>query len=442
MAPVRQLKIVIWNANGLDQRSLERKTFLITNSVDIMLISETHFTSKNCLKIPKYTIHHTHHPSGRARGGSALIIKSSIRHHELENSNDDCIQTTSVSVEDSKGSINFSAIYCPPGHVIKQEKFIGFFKKLGSRFIAGGDYNAKHPFWGSRSATPSPRGKQLYEALQKNKLTPISTGEPTYWPSNIAKTPDLINFFVAKGISPHSYEICSDLELTSDHSPVILTLSLLPKTNKVTQNSICWKINWDIYRAYINENLNCKVPLKSNDDLENEIENGASKTRPERVGERLPAEILSKIKGKSKLRKIWQDSRLQENKVKINKSIKEIKNILRNYKQEKTKTYLQSLAPTESTNCSLWKATKYLNRPTRHIPPIKVNNKWARSDRDKAKIFAEHLYEVFGTPDRQITEMEENLLLQESPPPRQGAHIMGANVREVRDLIRKLKARK
>ncbi|CAB0039188.1 unnamed protein product [Trichogramma brassicae] len=67
---------------------------------------------------------------------------------------------------------------------------------------------------------------------------------------------------------------------------------------------------------------------------------------------------------------------------------------------------------------------------------------WARSDCDKAKIFAEHLYGVFGTPDRQITEVEENLLLQESPPPCQEAQIKSAKVREVQNLIRKLKARK
>lgn len=35
-----------------------------------------------------------------------------------------------------------------------------FFRKLGCKFIAGGDHNAKHPWWGSRLANP--KGRELY----------------------------------------------------------------------------------------------------------------------------------------------------------------------------------------------------------------------------------------------------------------------------------------
>ncbi|KAL7304632.1 hypothetical protein TKK_0002879 [Trichogramma kaykai] len=99
-----------------------------------------------------------------------------------------------------KNIIKDHAIYCPPGRTIKQDQFTKFFQKLGPRFIAGGDFNAKHPSWGSRSQTPSPRGRQLYNAMQENNLQPASSGKPTYWPSDLAKTPDLIDFFISKGI--------------------------------------------------------------------------------------------------------------------------------------------------------------------------------------------------------------------------------------------------
>ena len=45
-----KLKVAIWNANGLAQRSLEVKTFIKNESIDIMLISETHFTQKKLYK--------------------------------------------------------------------------------------------------------------------------------------------------------------------------------------------------------------------------------------------------------------------------------------------------------------------------------------------------------------------------------------------------------
>jgi hypothetical protein len=37
-------KIAAWNANGLTQHLKEVEVFLITQKIDILLVSETHFT--------------------------------------------------------------------------------------------------------------------------------------------------------------------------------------------------------------------------------------------------------------------------------------------------------------------------------------------------------------------------------------------------------------
>lgn len=62
------LKIAFWNANGLALHSLELKEFILSHKLDIILISETHFTSKSYLRIPNYNIYHTNHPDGTAHG--------------------------------------------------------------------------------------------------------------------------------------------------------------------------------------------------------------------------------------------------------------------------------------------------------------------------------------------------------------------------------------
>ena len=51
----KQIKIVVWNANGLAQHRQEVELFLNTQEIDIMLVSETRFTERNYFKIPKYT---------------------------------------------------------------------------------------------------------------------------------------------------------------------------------------------------------------------------------------------------------------------------------------------------------------------------------------------------------------------------------------------------
>jgi hypothetical protein len=64
------LQLALRNANGLMQHTEELKTFISIHNIDIMLISETHFTEKSYLKLPNYTVYHTNHPAG-----TAIIIK-------------------------------------------------------------------------------------------------------------------------------------------------------------------------------------------------------------------------------------------------------------------------------------------------------------------------------------------------------------------------------
>ncbi len=181
-----QLKMCIWNANGLAQHKLEVKTFLEINNIDVMLISETRFTSKNFFKIDGYSVYNTKHPDGKAHGGTAILIKSRLRHHELQQYKTDKIQATNICLEARPRNLVISAVYCPPKHANKKIDFQNFFNTLGDKFIAGGDFNAKHIKWGSRLT--STKGKQLAEAMEENSLDFVSSGHPTYWPTDRKKS--------------------------------------------------------------------------------------------------------------------------------------------------------------------------------------------------------------------------------------------------------------
>jgi hypothetical protein len=88
--------------------------------------------------------------------------------------------------------------YLPSRHTVKQVQLAAFYSTLGRRFIAGGDYNAKHTDWGSRLITP--RGREILRTMEQLNLPHLSTGEPTYWPSDRNKLPDLLDFCITKGI--------------------------------------------------------------------------------------------------------------------------------------------------------------------------------------------------------------------------------------------------
>jgi hypothetical protein len=85
-----------------------------------------------------------------------------------------------VSVEDSTGHLTISAAYLPPKHMVCTAQLEDFFITLGPRFIAGGDYNAKHTDWGSRLITP--RGRVVLKTLTTSLTSPrvtLPTGLPT-----------------------------------------------------------------------------------------------------------------------------------------------------------------------------------------------------------------------------------------------------------------------
>ena len=106
------LKITAWNSNGLQQRALETKTFLYNNNIDILLLSETHFTPKSYMKIPYYTIYDTKHRSGKAHG-VAVIIRNDIKHHLCSQISQENVQSTTITIQTNSNYFQMSAVHAP-----------------------------------------------------------------------------------------------------------------------------------------------------------------------------------------------------------------------------------------------------------------------------------------------------------------------------------------
>jgi len=63
-------------------------------SVNILLVSETHFRNKSYCRIFRYILYHTMHPNGKAHGGTALTIRSDIKQYEIGKFQREFLQTT------------------------------------------------------------------------------------------------------------------------------------------------------------------------------------------------------------------------------------------------------------------------------------------------------------------------------------------------------------
>jgi hypothetical protein len=141
--------------------------------------------------------------------------------------------------------LTIAAVYSPPRYPISSEEYKEFLLSLGSRFIAAGDWNAKHMAWGSRLITS--KGRALYKAIQENNLNILSTGEPTYWPTDSNKIPDLLDFAITEGICDVYSTIESNLDLSSDHSPIIITISAHVIWKKAIPKLCTRETNWELF---------------------------------------------------------------------------------------------------------------------------------------------------------------------------------------------------
>lgn len=414
------LRIAIWNANGLSNHKDEIQVFLKSNNIDIILISETHFTNRSFFKIYGYDLICANHPDNKAHGGSAIIIKSSIRYRVMDSVSSNAIQAACIQVQCLHFDLSLSAVYFPPRFSINCKEYWEFFQKLGTRFIAGGDYNAKHPWWGSRLINP--KGRQLYKCITDNNLSTLSTGKPTYWPSDPRKIPDLLDFIVYSGIPQHQISIAESFDLSSDHSPLIVTFNSVSIKSSSPYKIITSKTDITAFKNWLENNIDINVSLKTGTEIDLVVETLTNKiheaglyfTPPPkektRSSEFISAEIRRLIKHKRALRKKWQTSRSPEDKTVLNKARNELKKRLAELRNESTAEFLKNLDPfTHDFEYTLWRATRYLKRPTRRNVAIKDNNGvWCRSNEDKVEAFAQHLYTVFQ-PNPDGDRMDEEI---------------------------------
>lgn len=453
MAKIKFLTIAFWNANGLAQHSTEVKSFLNERKIDILLISETHFTSKNYLSVPNFKFYHVMHPDGTAHGGSAILIRDNIKHQEGQHFRTKEIQATNVVIEDRSGPITISSIYSPPRHTIKKEHYDSFFLSLGHRFLACGDYNAKHLAWGSRLITP--KGRQLLSSINNLSLNITSPFSPTYWPTDINKIPDLIDFCVSKNMSPESHKCCALPDLSSDHSPVLLILNSTPNIMESQCKLHSRRTNWQYYKELVSASLCRNVRLKTEDDISNAIEHlvlciqqAAWNSTPEQSFYRIPhysVEARRKLAEKRKARKRWQITRYPWDKSALNRLTSELRDILQQEDNTQFTTEILNLDPTKATNYSLWKKTGKIKKQSKTNHPIRnSDNSWTKTNSEKAARFAQHLEEVF-TPNEFVSN-KVSLQSQISNFLNQ-THQLDLPIRkftksEVKDVIRKLKPNK
>ncbi|CAG9122199.1 unnamed protein product [Plutella xylostella] len=403
-------------------------------------------------------VYATYHPDNTSHAGTAVIIRSNLKHNLLPEYRTPHIQATSIAVYDKQGALAISSIYCPPKHKITATKFNNFFGTLGGRYIVGGDWNAKNTFWGSRLTVT--RGRELKKSLDHIGLRVLTTCQPTYWPTDPNKLPDLLDFFIYKGLQSYYYKIESNFDSTSDHTSVITTMSITVIERSKKPYLYNNKTDWPGFKEYLHDHVDLKLPLKSEDDIDcateyitSLIQQAAWLSTPDCEGpdsrnvsnkNNLPLEAREMILEKRRLRRKWHSSRHPEDKKALNKAAAELKKFLAEAENDTLQRRLELLNATSNNEHSLWKTVKSSQKPQLIEYPLKrPDGMWAKTDEERAEAFGAFLKNVFtpntDTADNAFEEEVKSFLqsdLQLSPP------IKSCTPRELKGIIRELQLKK
>lgn len=412
------LRIALWNADGIISHKADICFFVQYYKIDLLLISETHLTEKSHFHIDGYSLRHTVHPSGKARGGSGILIKNGIKFEEWDSLVSPAIQLTAIQLTCGRDLITVGAAYCPPRESISHVEFEQIIDHMGSSFILGGDYNAKHRWWGSR--TDNPKGKELYRCISRRNVNVLSTGTPTFYSKNPHVTPDLLDFFVYKGISADRLGVSELGELLSDHLAVMCLLKA--HSCKVSRTFT----NYHRFEQVFNDTLSPRVRLSNPDDVEtaavylNETSEWALKESTRVITTRhdftVSLRIRQLIERRRQLRRVWLATRYPSDKANFNRSCKSLKLALQRQRDKVSHDHLNSLGPTAKDDYSLWKTMRYVKSPQRTYPAISTpgGGAWLRTNEEKASAFSAHLSNTFvphNTPvDANWIEHVENAI--------------------------------
>jgi hypothetical protein len=80
----------------------------------------------------------------------------------------------------------------------------------------------------------------------------------------------------------------------------------------------------------------------------------------------------------------WHQTRAPQDKARLNNLTSQLKEEIKQLKNDTIREFLGELTNDSSTEYSLWKTTKNLRRPIMQTPPIKeLDGSWARNNEQK-----------------------------------------------------------
>ncbi|CAG5084418.1 Similar to RTase: Probable RNA-directed DNA polymerase from transposon BS (Drosophila melanogaster) [Cotesia congregata] len=254
--------------------------FLENNTIDIAMISETKLTSKNFFSFRNYQIIRTDRPNVKNGGGTAIIIHNRIPFSAITYPNSLHNKSLEFSVAkittQSNNTLILISIYARHSNKLS---FINELYKIFTDFkltnantyhIIAGDFNARHPEWGSNIINA--RGRQMFQWYEEMSLQYRTVLYPAAEPT-FPSAGSFLDYCLADARIELLNIIQGKIKILpydSDHSALFFeidTSSLFDGINFSTPSNPTFnykKANWRKFQKYLMDNYNLDIPFNRN----------------------------------------------------------------------------------------------------------------------------------------------------------------------------------
>ncbi|KAJ1151943.1 hypothetical protein NDU88_004722 [Pleurodeles waltl] len=204
---------LMWNANSIQKKTDELLHLMESKDMSVALISETHLQINQKLNLANYRVCRTDCSTGAKGRGTAVTVSTKVKHHVGS------IEATGIQIQTSAGPLRLIATYSPPGQLCPSN--IDALLDSSIPTLIGGDLNAKHQCWNSR--TTNSKGHALLATSRKKDFAAAGSSRPTHYPGNARQKLDILDIVIMRNLS-QSMELETLTALMSDHNPVLITV--------------------------------------------------------------------------------------------------------------------------------------------------------------------------------------------------------------------------
>lgn len=402
-----EIKISFWNARGLRNKIFEVFDYIITNNIDVFLISETGLNNGIKLNCHSDYIMYRADRTNQSGGGVAIIIKKTIKHTLLPHLNTKVIEAIGISIHGTIEDLKVISAYFP-GKNVNCETLNDFKNDIlklterGSNFLVCGDLNSRHRFWNCLKSNRA--GKTLFQLISQNRFSLLHPPTPTYIPAGRIGKPSILDVCLT-----NRQQFTSLLHTTnsfySDHYPVNFSTNLAVEIRERVSLVKCYnKANWKHFQNKVKQSIDlnqrtfdeidCTTKIDERINLMYSVINEAidesiPKVNPKTFNYKLTQDLQLLIRLRNTRRRQFQRTKNPLLKVVVRDLNKTIQSQIIELRNKSWNNFIKSFEPGSKP---FWKATKLIRRKNNFIPPLKINNSMFTTDQEKTELFAQTLY--------------------------------------------------